>query len=766
MKRFLYLITLICLFPIANIFGQVITVQGVLRDQNGRSVDDGFHQVTFKLYNADQGGTALWSDTYTSLETKNGVFNVNLGEVTPLNLPFDHLYYVGIAVENFPEMTPRIPLTNMPYAMSINGLDNTVPSTGDMRLKKDNIVLEQGGILFPDNTFLSSANTGTASVLSDKVDALIIADSDTTGVGKIKFQIGSLITKMVFDQQGDLGIGVDDPIQRLHVVQNNNIGNIARFGSDSDAFSVVQLQNTTNGYLWDWGLNAQNNDLYFFDHTNAKVRNVISNLGKNIINTDDPVGLHISGSDGVRTSLELANLTNNKGWEMTTDAVNGKLYFYDQGVGKLRNEILTSGRSNFFADDDVAMHIAGTGGRTSLELHNTQAGRTWEMSLNGATGELYWYDQGTSKVRYAISNIGKHSWYSDTNFSARIESSSTDGTILELSNTSNSTIWELAVTGLNHSFANSNNLYINQAGGGVRMLINENGNMGIGDSDPTEGRLTVRGIGDVADRHPYYYMNDNAVGASVAGVATTTGYSIWADGRMAASEFNAFSDQRIKEIKGVSNALEDLDLLKKIEITNYQMIDKIGKGNQRYKKVIAQQVKAVYPQAVSYTKDFIPNVYELTDHVAYDEETGILQLTTEKAHNFAEGDLIRLIVKDEQKEIEVIEVFDAHTFKVKMERAYEKVFVYGKKVDDFHTVDYEAIAMLNVSATQALADKVEALEKQNAQLKSILEKISNENTTLKVQCAEIQQLKAQFKEIKALLNAHSDTQGSVIKQSK
>ncbi len=28
------------------------------------------------------------------------------------------------------------------------------------------------------------------------------------------------------------------------------------------------------------------------------------------------------------------------------------------------------------------------------------------------------------------------------------------------------------------------------------------------------------------------------------------------------------------------------------------------------------------------------------------------------------------------------------------------VFVYGREVNDFHTVDYEALSMLNVSATQ------------------------------------------------------------------
>jgi hypothetical protein len=46
------------------------------------------------------------------------------------------------------------------------------------------------------------------------------------------------------------------------------------------------------------------------------------------------------------------------------------------------------------------------------------------------------------------------------------------------------------------------------------------------------------------------------------------------------------------------------------------------------------------------------------------------------------------------------------------------VFVYGKQCLDLKSVDYDAIAMLNVSATQELAEKVDALELENSQLKA------------------------------------------------
>ena len=59
-----------------------------------------------------------------------------------------------------------------------------------------------------------------------------------------------------------------------------------------------------------------------------------------------------------------------------------------------------------------------------------------------------------------------------------------------------------------------------------------------------------------------------------------------------------------------------------------------------------------------------------------------------------------------------------------------EVFVYGREVDDFHIVDYEAIAMLNVSATQEMfkrfqvqSSKVETLEEENEKMKAELQTI-------------------------------------------
>jgi cell shape-determining protein MreC len=52
------------------------------------------------------------------------------------------------------------------------------------------------------------------------------------------------------------------------------------------------------------------------------------------------------------------------------------------------------------------------------------------------------------------------------------------------------------------------------------------------------------------------------------------------------------------------------------------------------------------------------------------------------------------------------------------------VFVYGKQCLDLKSVDYDAIAMLNVSATQELAKKVDALEAENDRLRAQANKLA------------------------------------------
>jgi hypothetical protein len=258
-----------------------------------------------------------------------------------------------------------------------------------------------------------------------------------------------------------------------------------------------------------------------------------------------------------------------------------------------------------------------------------------------------------------------------------------------------------------------------------RMIVHDNGGTAIGanmggaytPSAPLHVDGFINGgIGNFA----YFSYNGTC---NVQGCASgTTDVSIYATNRIRASEFNAFSDSRIKHIIGESSANQDLATLMKLIVTDYTHIDVVGKGAASKKGFIAQQIEAEFPEAVSQSRDFIPNVYEVPPHIQYIQESQILEVTTSKPHEFISGDMVKLI-GDKTYELPV-EVKDAHTFLVKnWKYGKQNIFVFGKEVSDFRAVDYDRIFTLNVSATQALAKKVQELEKENAQLKSEVRKI-------------------------------------------
>jgi cell shape-determining protein MreC len=71
------------------------------------------------------------------------------------------------------------------------------------------------------------------------------------------------------------------------------------------------------------------------------------------------------------------------------------------------------------------------------------------------------------------------------------------------------------------------------------------------------------------------------------------------------------------------------------------------------------------------------------------------------------------------------------------------VFVYGREVDDFRTVDYEAIAMVNVSATQEIYRELTELKAENTELKKradLLDELARQNATMEQRLAGLEKL--------------------------
>ena len=229
------------------------------------------------------------------------------------------------------------------------------------------------------------------------------------------------------------------------------------------------------------------------------------------------------------------------------------------------------------------------------------------------------------------------------------------------------------------------------------------GSVSIGAATPTRARLEISGTAGAYAYGQRGILNLN--GATSGSNTGTDSPSLWASANVWASAFLAFSDERIKRIEGRSDSARDLATLLGIEVTDYAYIDSVAKSAGKQKKVIAQQVEKIYPQAVSRNTDVVPDIYEMAE-----VRNGWVKLAT----NLKKGERIRLIGTKKEGIHEVLEVAP-DKFRTDFAADGDEVFVYGREVKDFRSVDYEAIAMLNVSATQELNRR---LEMQIAELKA------------------------------------------------
>ncbi|WP_166922476.1 tail fiber domain-containing protein [Flavobacterium poyangense] len=260
------------------------------------------------------------------------------------------------------------------------------------------------------------------------------------------------------------------------------------------------------------------------------------------------------------------------------------------------------------------------------------------------------------------------------------------------------------------------------------LTILPNGNVGIGTNDPHQAKLVVDGKQSDSYKTKIFVYGYGTSSTILPNVPIEN--SIYASDAIISGQLNVMSDSRIKKIIGKSDRDKDLEILSKIAVTDYKMIDSIEKGNQHYKKVIAQQVEKVYPMAVSSNlTEIIPNIYQLSR-----VNKGWIDLETK---DLVAGDKVKLVFSEETIIVTVLEIEKA---RIRVNCSKEgAVFVYGKEVHDFRSVDYEAIAMLNVSATQALLKRVEVLEANEAALNKTIGELKAEQLQTNQRLQRIEQ---------------------------
>ena len=246
--------------------------------------------------------------------------------------------------------------------------------------------------------------------------------------------------------------------------------------------------------------------------------------------------------------------------------------------------------------------------------------------------------------------------------------------------------------------------------------------VGIGTTAP-DVPLDVQGLGDAtAGSFAFYALAGNGqprTGGADGGYLNNV--SIRASGRVVALEFNATSDARLKTVLGRSDNAADLALLRQLRITDYQLRDRAQFGERRFKKVIAQEVEQVFPQAVSCQKGFLPDIYAVPTATQFQGDSLlVLALPASLPEAAHAGQRLRLVGPAGEVLARVARPAAAGTRTLVVRgvpATTSQLFVFGLEHADVRAVDYEALAMLNVSATQELARRLAALEAANATLR-------------------------------------------------
>ena len=155
--------------PSAGTSTGTIAYQGRLADSAGNPLTETLN-MSFRLYSGSSGGAALWTEQWTGpngVQVSDGLFNVMLGSLTPIAqslITGNSNLFLGITVGTDDEMTPRVQLGSVPFAVQAL----TVPD-GSITTAK----LAADVSLTPPDGSITTAKIVDGAVTQEKLDPSI-----------------------------------------------------------------------------------------------------------------------------------------------------------------------------------------------------------------------------------------------------------------------------------------------------------------------------------------------------------------------------------------------------------------------------------------------------------------------------------------------------------------------------------------------------------------------------------------------------------------
>ena len=369
------------------------TEKGKKEKEKGKEKD--LYNLTFRIYNVETGGTALWKETHFNVPIKKKeTFEVLLGSFTPLDLKFDEDYWLSIEIENGGEISSRERMTSFGYAY----------------MSEDSYKL--GGRYSSDYAFMGHSHVGEDVVtpVAEAVNADMVDGLHANEIGGVRDH-GNLLgledddhLQYLTNERGDgryAGIGWDGLTKlenaQTHIADKNNphqvtleqLGHLDN-NPEEEAPAAAERGEPTGTEIQGWA-----DDVISWGHSN-----VVTNLNADMVD-----GIHASVTPAANYLYPL-----NANAKFPASILEGVVADSDKLDGKDSSEFSLLGHfhtlmdlSDVTSDLRAAFLAAGTAGASGT---NRLATMTDIGSISGL-----WTDEGSYIYP---NNIGKSFQITDT----------------------------------------------------------------------------------------------------------------------------------------------------------------------------------------------------------------------------------------------------------------------------------------------------------------------------------------------------------------
>ena len=516
MKQLLLLSTLF-LFAVQTTWAQTSkTIEGVAIDSKGVPLPDGTKEITFNIYDSIDGDTPLWSEQQT-VAIKDGRFSASLGGVNSLELPENKTYWLGMKVGEGKELSPRLEL-NLGANDEIAQNAALVGNTLDMAYDEGGaglggtITADAGAVNIagPDGlTVNGSVGIGTTSPNAplQVANYLNFANGDATSfslglnAGKVNTGAGNSFmgnSAGLNNTTGVSNVAIGRAALQTNVTGSRNmaIGTFALFANTGTGNVAIgksaMSSNSTGSSNVGLGESALGSNLTGINNMAIGTNSLLNTTGSNNIGIGtEALKTNISGAanTGIGTSaLKAASSSGNvaigfQTGQLVTSGFNNQLLGYQAG------DNITTGSNNLIigynvdapsatADNQMSIGniIFGTnidGTQTTISTGNIGIGTTTPGAKLDIAGQVKITGGSPGAGKVLTSDVtGLASWQTPSGGGSSIADADNDTKIQTEESTDEDKIrFDTA--------------------GSERMIIDEAGNVGIGEPSPA-ARLVVR----------------------------------------------------------------------------------------------------------------------------------------------------------------------------------------------------------------------------------------------------------------------------------